>query len=201
MALVRETVSIFLEQATFPTTECFHPDSLHFSRIDHVLSSGAKLRFSEHCLIVLSFCVWQSLRRIRGAVQLFHERLTEFPPGKCRPVMTVLHQDRQTPCCGLMGKKADDIGPPTNFPIEPFQRIGGRDLFPMFVGEAHIRENIVLGIGQEAGRLRNPSLISLNSAQTSEHSSSPLLKMLTIIESLSLYNHHKNGLITAGFTL
>ena len=57
-----------------------------------------------------------------------------------------------------MGKNADDIGLPTDFPIEPFQRIGGRDLFPMFVGEAHIRENIVLGIGQETSRLRKAAL-------------------------------------------
>ena len=32
-----------------------------------------------------------------------------------------------------MGKNADDIGLPTDFPIEPFQQIGGRDVFRMFV--------------------------------------------------------------------
>ncbi len=44
---------------------------------------------------------------------------------------------------GIVGKDADDVGPPFDFGIEPFEGIRRGDLLAVRFGEVHERENIV----------------------------------------------------------
>ena len=52
----------------------------------------------------------------------------------------------------LVGEDADHFGAPLDLADRPLQRIGGVDLRPMVLGEAH--EGVGLGLVEEGGELR-----------------------------------------------
>jgi hypothetical protein len=63
----------------------------------------------------------------------------------------------------VVWEDADDLGPPFDLAVEPFEAIGRVDLDSVLDGKAHIGEHIVLGLvheGGEFGELRSPARVS-----------------------------------------
>ena len=53
----------------------------------------------------------------------------------------------------VVGENANDFGPSFDFAVEPLEAIGGMDLGPVIDGEAHVGEDVVLGLVHEEGEL------------------------------------------------
>jgi hypothetical protein len=62
---------------------------------------------------------------------------------------------------GLVGKDADDIGPALDLAVETFERVGGVDLGTMLLGKGHVGEDVLLGLVEQGGQLRQlgPDLV------------------------------------------
>ena len=44
---------------------------------------------------------------------------------------------------GVIRKDADDIGPALDLLVDPFQRVGGRDLLPVLLRERHVGKHVL----------------------------------------------------------
>src|SRR5271166_3905896 len=53
----------------------------------------------------------------------------------------------------VVGENANDFGPSFDFAVEPLEAMGGMDLGPVIDGEAHLGEDVVLGLVHEEGEL------------------------------------------------
>jgi hypothetical protein len=70
------------------------------------------------------------------------------------PFIVLLHQDRADEADdSVVGKDADDIGPPLDLAVEPLNGIGRADLVPMLFREGHEGEDVDLGLVGEGGEL------------------------------------------------
>ena len=71
------------------------------------------------------------------------------------PFVVLLHQDRadEADYGVVVGKDADDIGPPLDLAVEPLDGIGRADLVPMLPGKAHESEDVDFCLIEQGGEL------------------------------------------------
>jgi hypothetical protein len=55
---------------------------------------------------------------------------------------------------GVVGVDANDVGPACDLEVDALERVGASDLGPVLAREAHVGEQLVLGVFQQRGDFR-----------------------------------------------
>jgi hypothetical protein len=92
-----------------------------------------------------------------------HGQLDSLIIALNRPLVILLEQQGTDKADhgGLVGEDADDLAASLDLAIEAFERIGGVQLDAMLGGEAHVGQDVGLGIVHQGGKLGDagPELI------------------------------------------